>query len=59
MKKAMRARNEKAASQLLFRGGVDKGRCSGLNNFQGPLICIAENTEQVIDRGIDGSFWGK
>lgn len=28
------------------------GRCSGLDNFQGPLICIAEHTEKVIDLGI-------
>ena len=39
MKKAVKARNnEKAALQLLFRGGVDKGRCSGLDDFQGPSV---------------------
>ena len=37
MEKAIKARNEKAALQLLLRGGVDKGRRSGLDYFQGLL----------------------
>lgn len=58
MKKAINARNEKAALQLLLRGGVDKGRCSGLVYFQGPAVAITKGTEKMIYLGIDSSFFG-
>ncbi len=54
----MRARNEKAALQLLLRGGVDKGRCSGLDYFQGPAVTITKGTEKMIYLGIDSSLFG-
>jgi hypothetical protein len=38
MEKAIKARNEKAALQLLLRGGVDMGRCSSLDYFQDPAV---------------------
>lgn len=58
MKKAINARNEKAVLQLLLRGGVDKGRCSGLDYFQGPTVAITKGTEKIIYLGIDSSFFG-
>lgn len=57
MRKAIKARNEKAALQLLLRGGFDKGRCSGLDYFQGPAVTITKSTEKMIYFGIDSSLF--